>query len=131
MTVIVSEFAPSDTERTTTQVLALLPAPHPGASKLGAAANDSAPLFATTLNKSWSTDAALAPTATTEYVRVAVPSASVAPYVATAVSPSATLAEAVAPAENSGVASLTSVMEIATVSTSAVPVESAAMIVRV
>ena len=46
-------------------------------------------------------------------------------------SPSATLAEAVAPAENSGVASLTSVMLIATVSTSAVPVESAAMIVRV
>ena len=60
-----------------------------------------------------------------------MPSASVAPYVETAVSPSATLAEAVAPAENSGVASLTSVMAIATVSTSAVPVESAAMIVSV
>ena len=32
VTVIVSAFAPSVTERTTTQTLALLPAPHPGAS---------------------------------------------------------------------------------------------------
>ena len=66
VTVIVSEFAPSVTERTTTQVFASFPAPQPGASKLGAEANDSAPLFATTLNKSWSTEAPLFPTATME-----------------------------------------------------------------
>ena len=60
-----------------------------------------------------------------------MPSLSVAPYVATVVSPSATLTEAVAPAENSGVCSLTSVILIATVSTSAVPVTSAAIIVSV
>ena len=66
VTVIVSAFAPSVTERTTTQTLASFPAPHPGASKLGAVANDSAPLFATMLNKSWSTEAALFPTATIE-----------------------------------------------------------------
>ena len=66
VTVIVSVLAPSVTESTTTQVFALFPAPHPGASKLGAAANDSAPLFATMLNKSWSTEAPLSPTATME-----------------------------------------------------------------
>ena len=62
---------------------------------------------------------------------MADPSASVAAYVPTVVTPSATLADAVGPAENSGVASLTSVMEMVTDPTSAVPVTSADMIVRV
>ena len=62
---------------------------------------------------------------------MADPSASVAAYVPTVVTPSATLADAVGPAENSGVASLTSVMDMVTVPTSAVPVTSADMIVRV
>ena len=62
---------------------------------------------------------------------MAEPSASVAAYVPTVVTPSATLADAVGPAENSGVASLTSVMDMVTVPTSAVPVTSADMIVRV
>ena len=66
VTVIVSVLAPSVTERTTAQVLALLPAPHPGASKLGALANVSAPVPALTLNRSWSTLAALAPTVSIE-----------------------------------------------------------------
>ena len=66
VTVIVSVFAPSVTERTTAQVLASLPAPHPGASKLGALANVSAPVPALTLNRSWSTLAALAPTVSIE-----------------------------------------------------------------
>ena len=47
-----SVVAPSVTERTTLQTLALLPAPHPGASKFGAAANVSTPVAELIANKS-------------------------------------------------------------------------------
>ena len=90
-------------------MLPLLPAPHPGVSKSGADANVRTPLPAFTENRSWSTEVASSPTATMEYVCVAVPSASVAVYVPTAVSPSATLTAALAPAEKTGLASLRSV----------------------
>ena len=102
MTVIESVFAPSVTESTTAQVFASFPAPQPGVSKSGAEENVSTPVLATILNKTWSTEAALFPTATIEYVCVAVPSESVAVYVPTAVAPSATFTESVAPSENSG-----------------------------
>ena len=62
---------------------------------------------------------------------MAEPSASVAVYVPTVAVPSATLADAVAPSSKTGFASLTSVMDMVTVPTSAVPVTSADMIVRV
>ena len=67
------------------------------------------------LNKSWSTEAALSPTATIEYVWVAVPSESVAVYVPTAVVPSSTLTESVAPSENTGSCSFRSVTVAVTV----------------
>ena len=66
MTVIVSVFAPSVTESTTAQVFASFPAPQPGVSKSGAEENVSTPVLATMLNKSWSTEAPLSPTATME-----------------------------------------------------------------
>ena len=78
VTVIVSVLSPSDTWTTTTHVLALFPAPQPGVSKSGAEENVRAPLAELIENKSWSTEAALSPTATIEYVWVAVPSVSVA-----------------------------------------------------
>ena len=49
---IVSAVLPSVTERTTTQPFALLPAPHPRASKFGAAANVRAPVAELIANKS-------------------------------------------------------------------------------
>ena len=55
VTVIVSSAEPaveSVTERTTTQPFALLPAPHPRASKFGAAANVRAPVAELIANKS-------------------------------------------------------------------------------
>ena len=67
------------------------------------------------LNKSWSIEAALSPTATMEYVCVAVPSLSVAVYVPTAVAPSATFTESVAPSENTGSCSFKSVTVAVTV----------------
>ena len=59
VTVIVSELAPSVTDRMTVQTLALFPAPQPGASKFGALENVSAPEFETMLNRSWSIEPAL------------------------------------------------------------------------
>ena len=55
VTVIVSSAEPaveSVTERTTTQPFALFPAPHPRASKFGAAANVRAPVAELIANKS-------------------------------------------------------------------------------
>ena len=115
MTVIVSVLAPSVTESTTAHVFALFPAPQPGVSKSGAEENVSTPVLATMLNKSWSTEAALFPTAMMEYVCVAVPSESVAVYVPTAVAPSATFTESVAPSENTGSCSFKSVTVAVTV----------------
>ena len=72
VTVIVSVLAPSETVRTTVQVLLSSPAPQPGVSKSGADANVSAPVPALTLKRSLSVPPVI------EYVRAAVPSASVA-----------------------------------------------------
>ena len=52
VTVIVSVFAPSVTCKITTQPFALFPAPHPRASKFGAAANVRAPVAELIANKS-------------------------------------------------------------------------------
>ena len=68
VTVIVSSSepaSPSETLMTTTQVLASLPAPQPGVSKSGALLNVRTPPLAT-LNRSWSTLAALSPEVTME-----------------------------------------------------------------
>ena len=68
VTVIVSSAvpaSPSETLMTTTQVLASLPAPQPGVSKSGALLNVRTPPLAT-LNRSWSTLAALSPEVTME-----------------------------------------------------------------
>ena len=66
VTVIVSVVAVSVTERTTTQVLASLPVPQPGASKFGAFVKVRAPVAPTIEKRSWSTDVASSFAATIE-----------------------------------------------------------------
>ena len=82
-----------------------------------------APVAEFMLNRSESTDPASTPDATIEYVKDAVPSASVAEYVATVVV-SATSWASVSPAAKTGDASFTSLTEITTVFVTAAPVPS-------